>query len=81
MGNLDVNFRLQAGRDIVAGGNIISNCVDIFLPQRKTLIFLTQPKKDGDSATLVQKVHQMMCIIGEELLIEKKFFFQFIGRN
>jgi hypothetical protein len=46
MGNLDVNFRLQAGRDIVAGGNIISNCGAHILAAKKNFD-IPHPTKEG----------------------------------
>jgi len=46
MGNLDVNFRLQAGRDIVAGGNIISNCGGHILAAKKNFD-IPHPTKPG----------------------------------
>jgi len=46
MGNLDVNFRLQAGRDIVAGGNIISNCGGHILAAKKNFD-IPHPTKEG----------------------------------
>ena len=46
MGNLDVNFRIQSGRDIIAGGNIISNCGGHILAAKKNFD-IPHPTKSG----------------------------------
>lgn len=46
MGNVDVNFRIQAGGDIIAGGEVISNCGGHFLSAKKNFD-IPHPTKDG----------------------------------
>jgi hypothetical protein len=46
MGNLDVNFRIQAGGDLIASGNILSNCGAHSLAAKKNFD-IPHPIKDG----------------------------------
>ena len=46
MGNMDVNFRLQTGGDIISSGNIISNCGGHILAAKKNFD-IPHPIKDG----------------------------------
>jgi len=46
MGNLDVNFRIQAGGDLIASGNILSNCGGHILAAKKNFD-IPHPIKDG----------------------------------
>lgn len=46
MGNLDVNFRIQAGGTIIAGGNVISNCGGHVLSAKKNFD-IPHPSKEG----------------------------------
>ena len=64
--NLDVNRTIAAGRDIIAQGEVKSRCGGHILSAKRTLIFLTQLKRDGDFAIHALKVHQMMYIFEEE---------------
>jgi hypothetical protein len=46
MGNLDVNFRIQAGGTIIAGGNVISNCGGHVLSAKKNFD-IPHPSREG----------------------------------
>ena len=46
MGNLDVNFRIQAGGDLITSGNILSNCGGHILAAKKNFD-IPHPIKDG----------------------------------
>ena len=46
MGNLDVNFRMQAGGDVIAAGNVISNCGGHILAAKKNFD-IPHPTKEG----------------------------------
>lgn len=46
MGNLDVNFRIQAGGDIMVSGNVISNCGGHILAAKKNFD-IPHPTKEG----------------------------------
>jgi len=60
MANLDVNFKIQAGGLIVAGGEVMSQCGAHMLSAKKNFDIPHPSKKDGDCAIRAQKVPQMM---------------------
>ena len=79
--NLDVSAKVNAGGDIVAQGNVMSQCGGHILSAKKNFDIPHPIKKVGDCAIRALKVLQMMFIYAVEYPIKERLNCLHIGKD